>query len=78
LARICRKVAHKRYYHKSSYKYETLWLYLPKRFHEILEPYINQKLDIHVERRNGKLHITLSLGSLNPRQNVSVDRKPRF
>jgi len=66
LARICRKVAHKRYYHKSSYEYVTLWLYLPKRFHEILEPYINQKLEIHIQGRNGKLHITLSPRQIKP------------
>jgi hypothetical protein len=59
LARICRKVVRKRYYEKSSYEYVTLWLYLPRRLHEILEPYINQKLDIYAEKRNGKLQLTL-------------------
>lgn len=60
MARICRRVVRISYYSKSSYEYVTLWLYLPKRFHDILEPYVNQDLDIHLQQRNGKIHIVLA------------------
>lgn len=60
MARIFRRVVRISYYSKSSYEYETRWLYLPKRFHDILKPYVNQDLDIHVQQRNGKIHIVLA------------------
>ena len=60
LTRICRRVSRTKYYGKSSYEYVTLWLYLPKKFHETLKPHVNQELNISVKKRNGKIHITLA------------------
>jgi len=60
LTRICRRVSKTNYYGKSSYEYVTLWLYLPKRFHETLKDYVGQDLRISVEKRNGKIQIILS------------------
>jgi len=60
LTKICRKVTRTRYYSKSKYEYVTLWLYLPKKHHETVKPYIGQDLDIAVHRRDGKIQITLT------------------
>jgi len=59
LTRICRKVVRAKYYSKSKYEYVTLWLYLPKKYHKTLKPYVGEDLDVTVQRRNGKIHITL-------------------
>jgi len=66
LARICRRVVRISYYGKSSYEYDTRWLYLPKRFHDILKPYVNKDLDIYIQQRNGKILIVLALKQLKP------------
>lgn len=61
MTRICTRVTKKTYYDKSTYEYVTYWLYLPKRFHKIIEPYIDRELEITIRKINGKLQITLKL-----------------
>jgi hypothetical protein len=61
MTRICTRVTKKTYYDKSTYEYITYWLYLPKRFHKIIEPYIDHELEITIRKANGKLQITLKL-----------------
>mgnify|MGYP001028991713 CR=1 FL=1 len=78
--KIQRKI-HKRLYlkGKGTYKYERLYLPIPKRFNELLKPYLNQKLNIEVKNEGDKSTITLSKmpaeNSKTPRKNVSVPRK---
>ena len=60
MTRICRRVSKTKYYGKSSYEYVSLWLYLPKRFHETLKDDVGQDLDISVEKKNGRIQIILS------------------
>jgi len=69
--KITRKVTKKRYHGKRVYRYERLYLPIPKRFHGIIEPFLNNTLNIEVESKNGDLQIIL-----HPRENVSVPRKP--
>jgi hypothetical protein len=61
MTRICTRVTKKTYYDKSTYEYITYWLYLPKGFHKIIEPYIDRELEITIRKANGELHITLKL-----------------
>ena len=78
--KIQRKI-HKRLYlkGKGTYKYERLYLPIPKRFNELLKPYLNQKLNTEVKNEGYRLTITLSKmtaeNSKTPRKNVSVPRK---
>jgi hypothetical protein len=60
LTKICRKIVRKNYYGKSSYEYVTLWLYLPKKYHFILQPFVDQELKMTIKKANGKLQITLT------------------
>ena len=78
--KIQRKI-HKRLYlrGKGTYKYERLYLPIPKRFDKLLKPYLNQKLNMEVKNEGNRLIITLSKmpteNSKTPRINVSVPRK---
>jgi len=78
--KIQRKI-HKRLYleGKRTYKYERLYLPIPKRFNELLKPYLNQKLNTEVKNEGDRCTITLSKmpteNSKTPRKNVSVPRK---
>jgi hypothetical protein len=66
LTRISRKIVRKNYFGKSSYEYVTLWLYLPKKYHSILQPFIDQELKMTIRKANGKLQITLIPKELKP------------
>lgn len=78
MTRICRKVVRKNYYGKAYYEYVTLSLYIPKRFHELLKPHLNQEFEVSMQKRNGKIHIALTPKKVEvPRQNISFARKPR-
>jgi hypothetical protein len=78
--KIQRKI-HKRLYleGKSTYKYERLYLPIPKRFNELLKPYLNQTLNLEVKNEGDRLTVTMSKmlteNSKTPRKNVSVPRK---
>lgn len=60
MTRIYRKLVRKNYYGKANYEYETLWLYIPKKFHKLLKPHINQEFEVSMQRRNGKILIALT------------------
>jgi len=60
LTRISRKVIRKNYHGKANYESTTLWLYIPKRFHELLQPHTNQELDMDMHKENGKILIELT------------------
>ena len=60
MAKICRRVTRKSYYGKSEYEYVTLWLYLPKKYYEMLRPHVGVEMNITVHERNGQIQITLT------------------
>lgn len=78
--KIQRKI-HKRLYlgGKGTYKYERLYLPIPKRFNDLLKPYLNQKLNMEAKNEGDRLAITLSKmpaeNSKTARKNISVPRK---
>jgi hypothetical protein len=61
LTRISRKFIRKNYHGKANYEYVTLWLYIPKKFHELLQPHTDQELEMDMQKRNGKILIELTL-----------------
>jgi hypothetical protein len=80
LVKIQRKTHKKQYLQgKGTYKYERLYLPIPKRFNELLKPFLNQTLNIEVKNEADGFTITLSKkpaeNSKTPRKNVSVPRK---
>lgn len=78
LTRIHRKFIRKNYYGKANYEYVSLWLYIPKKFHELLKTHIDSELEISMQKRNGKILIALTPKKVEAsRQNISFERKPR-
>jgi hypothetical protein len=61
LVRIQHRVSKKRYLNsKRTYEYERMSLDIPKKFHEILKPFLEKQLNIDVRRENDAAVISLS------------------
>jgi hypothetical protein len=78
--KIQRKTHKKQYLQgKGTYKYERLYLPIPKRFNELLKPFLNQTLNIEIKNEAEGFTITLSKkpteNPKTPRKNISVPRK---
>lgn len=61
MARIQKRLVKKRYYGKAVYQYPVYSFNIPKKFHELLEPFLDEDLQVDVERGSGTLIITLTL-----------------
>ena len=59
MVRIQKRLVKKRYYGKSLYQYAVYSLNIPKKFHELLQTFLDKDLDVDVQRQQGKLIITL-------------------
>lgn len=58
--KIYRRIAKKRYLDgKYLYAHERICLPIPSRLHEIVEPFMGQRLKIEITAKNGSLTITL-------------------
>ena len=61
LVRIQRRVSRKRYLNsKRVYEYERISLHIPKRFHEIVKPFLNEDMDLRVAAEKDALIINLT------------------
>lgn len=61
MVRIQKRLVKKRYYGKAVYQYPVYSFNIPKKFHELLEPFLGEDLQVDVERGSGTLIITLTL-----------------
>ena len=59
MVKIQKRVVKKRYYGKAEYKYPVYSLTIPKEFHDILKPFLDEELEANVEHETGTLTITL-------------------
>ena len=61
LVRIQRRVSRKRYLHsKRTYEYERVSLHIPKKYHELIRPFLNQDFDVSVTAAKDIIIITLT------------------
>ena len=61
MVRLQKRLARKRYLNsKRMYEYERISLSIPKMFHETIQLYLEQDLDLEVTIENGSLILTLS------------------
>lgn len=60
MVRLHKRLVKKKYYGKSTYSYEVYSLNIPKEFHELLQPFLEKDLGVHVQQDRGKLTITLT------------------
>jgi hypothetical protein len=49
----------KRYYGKAEYKYPVYSLTIPKQYHDLLQPFLDEDLEANVEHKTNTLTITL-------------------
>ena len=60
IIKIYRTLAKKRYLGgKHTYEYERIYVPVPSRLHDIVRPFLNQRLKISITRQNDRLVITL-------------------
>lgn len=60
IIKIYGRLAKKRYLGgKYTYKYERIYVPIPSRLHDIVRPFLNQRLKISITHQNNGLAITL-------------------
>jgi hypothetical protein len=59
MVKIQKRLVKKRYYGKAEYQYPVYSLNVPKKYHELVLPFLNQDLNLEVRREEGVLVITL-------------------
>jgi len=61
LVRIQCRVSRKRYLHsKRVYEYERVSLHIPRKYHELIKPFLNQDFDVSVATEKDIIVITLT------------------
>jgi len=60
MARIQRRLVKKKYYGKAVYQYPVYSFNIPKKFHELLQPFVGEDLQADVERKSNTLIIKLT------------------
>jgi len=60
MVKIQKRLVKKRYYGKAEYRYPVYSLTIPKQFHDLLQPFLNEDLEANVEHKTDKLTITLT------------------
>jgi hypothetical protein len=59
MVKIQKRLVKKRYYGKAEYQYQVYSLAIPKKFHDILQPFLDEDLEANVEHTTNTLTITL-------------------
>ncbi|MCW4016822.1 MAG: hypothetical protein NWF06_10665 [Candidatus Bathyarchaeota archaeon] len=65
MVKIQKRLVKKRYYSKAEYKYPVYSLTIPKEFHDLLKPFLDEDLEAKVEHKTDVLTITLMPSSHN-------------
>jgi len=60
MVKIQKRLVKKRYYGKAEYHYPVYSLTIPKEFHDILQPFLDEDLEANVEHKTNTLTITLT------------------
>ena len=61
MVRIQRRVSRKRYLNsKRTYEYERVSLHIPRKYHELIKPFLNQDFDVSAAAEKGIIVITLT------------------
>jgi len=74
LVRIQRRVSRKRYLNsKRVYEYERVSLHIPRKYHELIKPFLNQDFDVSVAAEKDIIVITLT-----PQKAVQQIARPSY
>ena len=60
MVKVYRRISRKRYFGKTVYEYERFMIPVPKKFHEVVKPFIGKILDMTVTREGEALVVRLS------------------
>ncbi|HDQ07104.1 MAG TPA: hypothetical protein ENN36_10355 [Candidatus Bathyarchaeota archaeon] len=60
MVKIQKRLVKKRYYGKAEYQYPVYSLTIPKQYHDLLQPFLNEDLEANVEHTTSTLTITLT------------------
>jgi len=60
MVRLQKRLVKKRYYGKALYQYQVYSFNIPKKFHELLQPFVGEDLQADVERKSNTLIVTLT------------------
>jgi hypothetical protein len=72
LVRIQRRVSRKRYLNsKRMHEYERVSLHIPRKYHELIKPFLNQDFDVSIAAEKDIIVITLT-----PRKTVQHVANP--
>jgi len=71
MVRIEKRLVKKRYYGKALYQYPVYSFNIPKKFHELLQPFAGEELQADVERKSNTLIIKLTRKPGKPTENLS-------
>ena len=73
MVRIQRRIAKKRYLHsKRIYQYGRVSLHIPRKFHEMIKPFLKRDLEMKITAQNGSLVIVLTKKTLPNSEPASV------
>lgn len=62
MVKIRKRLVKKRYYGKAEYEYPVYSLTIPKEFHETIQAFLEEELDVNVEQMANRLAIMLTAG----------------
>ena len=57
-----KRLVKKRYYGKAEYAYPVYSLTIPKEFHEVIQAFLEEELEVNVEQMANRLAIMLTAG----------------
>ena len=60
MVKIQKRLVKKRYYGKAEYQYPVYSLTIPKEFHDLLQPFLNEDLQANIQHTTNTLTITLT------------------
>jgi hypothetical protein len=66
MVKIQKRLVKKRYYGKAEYKYPVYSLTIPKKYHDIIQPFLNEELEAKVQHKTNTLTITLKSTKESP------------
>jgi hypothetical protein len=59
MVKIQKRLVKKRYYGKAEYKYPVYSLTIPKKYHEVVQAFLDEELEANIEHQTDTLTITL-------------------
>jgi len=60
MVKIQKRLVKKRYYGKAEYQYPVYSLTIPKKYHHLLQPFLDEELEAKVQHKTNTLTITLT------------------